>query len=139
MNLEHLISEKRSGLDYGVGILLLGKHPLVIFGQNIVDMSMNLIEGRGRQSRNRDVFMHYIIAHTYIYIYKDSQYRKDYHTPYTLSVFFSHCTFSFVSTVEPRMILDEATARKADSDKLTTNRLVKANATSESHPYSHKH
>ena len=68
MNLEHLISEKRSGLDYGVGILLLGKHPLVIFGQNIVDMSMNLIEGRGRQSRNRDVFMHYIIAHTYIYI-----------------------------------------------------------------------
>lgn len=55
-----------------------------------------------------------------------------------LCVFFSHCTF--VSTVEPWMILDEATARKADSDKLTTNRLVKANATaSESHPYSHKH
>lgn len=84
LNLEHLISEKRSGLDYGVGILLLGKHPLVIFGQNIVDMSMNLIEGRGRQSRNRDLFMRYIIAH----IYKDSQYRKDDHTPYTLCVFF---------------------------------------------------
>ena len=57
LNLEHLISEKRSGLDYGVGILLLGKHPLVIFAifdQNIVDMSKNLIEGRGRQSRNRE-------------------------------------------------------------------------------------